>query len=79
MPKGELKPVLVEVRCTCTKMVNVRSAQAIKTVACWDCRRIIEVRLYRGYGKVSVFITNPDGTGRVQLLHDRYEIVWQDR
>lgn len=71
--KGKLNPAVVEVDCPCGREVNVRIAERTHTVHCWNCNRTIEVVLYGGYGKVSVWIDN------VQLHRTHYRITWQGK
>lgn len=62
MPSEEYVPTFVKVKCSCGKFVNIRTAQEIKNVTCWNCGMLITVILGYGYGNLRVYV----GTMHVQ-------------
>lgn len=61
---NNLQPTVLEVQCRCGKMINIRTKQPVKTVSCWVSRHVLEAHLGGGTNNVSVFVSNPDGSGR---------------
>jgi len=49
-------PTFVKVMCICNRTVNVRTAQAIKSVPCWNCGTTITVFLGKGKGNLRVLV-----------------------
>jgi hypothetical protein len=76
-PKGELRPTMIEVSCTCGRVVNIRTNEPTHWINCWSCNRKITVHLYPGQEKVSVFMAEPDGTAEHQLHSHQFRIVYQ--
>lgn len=56
MPPEEYVPTFVKVKCNCNKFVNVRTAQEIKIVSCWNCGMPITVILGYGRGNLRVYV-----------------------